>query len=66
MLRLMKLFEKKVNMFGYGEIHPGGGTTRHDLLDAFLQHFPVQKAKSGDLDIVVGEGAHPFYRYQEQ
>ncbi len=50
---LKKLFEKKINMFGYGEINPEESSYfTAELLDAFKKEFDLKETREGDLKIV--------------
>lgn len=46
---LKKLFEKKINMFGYGEISPGANPySTPELLEAFTKEFDLHKMTGGE------------------
>ena len=60
---LKKLFKKDINMFGYGEIRPGGGYAGFpQLLKEFIAVFGLTNSVGeGGLKIAVGENdEYPF------
>lgn len=54
---MKKLFSKKINMIGYGEIQPDitSAAGMSDLMEAIKTNFDVEEKERGDLEIVIGK-----------
>ena len=59
---LKRLLAMGINMFGYGEIDPGGGSAGNNsnLMAAFEKALPVLSFSDGDFDGIVGKADIPF------
>lgn len=56
-----KLFDKGINMFGYGEIHVDSGyKPANTLVNAFYESFPIEEVSAKELDFFVGKKEFPF------